>query len=96
MRSTTIRQALQYVADHPELETDEMLVLPVHELVCRTLFEIANSPMTGKRGAASKANVARTLIFDRMVGKRASGSHPATRSRTAVEFVDMTGKEVQS
>jgi hypothetical protein len=94
MRSMSIRQALQHVVDHPELETDEMLVLPVHELVCRTLFEIANNPMTGKPRDASKANAARTLIFDRMVGKRAPGSHPATKQRASVEFVDMTGKEV--
>jgi hypothetical protein len=94
MRHTTIRQALQHVADNPQIETDEMLVVPVHELVARTLFEIANNPMTGKRGAAAKANAARTLIFDRLVGKRQPGSHPATREKQAVEFVDMTGKEV--
>lgn len=92
MRHTTIRQALQHVADNPVMDTDEMLVIPVHELVCRTLFEIANSPMTGKRGAGSRANAARTLIFDRMVGRRQPGSHPATRTRAVVQFADLTGE----
>lgn len=95
MRHTSIKQALQHVADNPTMVTDEVLVVPVHELVCRTLFDIANSPMSGKRGAATKANVARTLIFDRMVGRRANGSHPATRTAAQLKFVNMTGKEVE-
>lgn len=92
MRNTTIRQALQHVADNPEMTTDEMVVLPVHELVCRTLFDIANSPMSNQRGAQSKANVARQLIFNRLVGKRIAGSHPATRTQTRVVFADLTGE----
>jgi len=96
MRHTTIRQALQNVADNPTMMTDEVLVVPAHELVCRTLFDIANSPMTGKRGAMSKANVARRMIFDRMAGKRRAGSHPATRRSVQVAFADMTGGEIGS
>jgi len=92
MKQVSIRQALQYVADNPEMGTDEVLVLPVHELVCRTLFDIANSPMSGKRGAQSRANVARTMIFDRMVGRRHSGSHPAVKKNTYVTFADLTGE----
>lgn len=92
MRHTSIKQALEYVADNPQVKTDEMIVLPVHELVARTLFEIANSPMTGKRGAANRANAARTLIFDRMVGKRQPGSHPATRAKKQVQFKNLTGE----
>jgi hypothetical protein len=92
MRNTTIRQALQYVADNPIPATDEIIALPVHELVCRTLFEIANSPMTGRRGAQSRANAARTLIFDRLVGKRQPGSHPATRRSAQISFADLTGE----
>lgn len=92
MRNVSIRQALQYVADHPEPETDEVLILPVHELVARTLFDIANTPMSGKRGAASKANWAREMIFERMVGKRAPGSHPAVRRKAQVQFVDLLGE----
>lgn len=92
MRHTTVRQALQYVADNPELVTDEVLVIHVHELIARTLFEIANTPMSGKRNANSRANVARSMIFNRLVGKRASGSHPATRKQTSVEFASLTGE----
>lgn len=93
MRTVSIRQALQYVADNPEPVTDEVLVLPAHELVCRTLYEIANSPMSGKRGAHVRANAARSMIFDRLVGTRRMGSHPATRkSSNQVTFKDLTGE----
>lgn len=95
MRHTTIRQALQHVADNPVVTTDEIVALPVHELICRTLFEIANNPMTGKRGAQSRANAARSMIFNRMVGKRAAGSHPATRKETRITFVSLTGEVEQ-
>lgn len=92
MRNVSIREALQYVADHPQMTTDEMVNVPVHELVSRTLFDIANNPMNGKRGAQAKANVARTLIFNRLVGKRLPGAHPATRKQTQVRFADLTGE----
>jgi hypothetical protein len=92
MRHTSIRQALQHVADHPELNTDELLVLHAHELVARTLFDIANTPMSGKRNASARANIAREMIFERLVGRRAPGSHPATRSSSKVQFADLTGE----
>jgi hypothetical protein len=93
MRTTTIRQALQHVVNNPELESDELVALPVHELVSRTLFEIANSAHPSKRGSLAKANVARKMIFDRLVGKRKAGSHPATKKEAAaVEFADLTGE----
>lgn len=92
MRHTTIRAALQRVADNPQANTDDMLALPVHELVCRTLFEIANNPMTNRRGSGARANVARALIFNRLVGKRMSGSHPATRKNTQIAFANLAGE----
>ena len=92
MRHITIRQALQRVAAHPEMDTDEIIALPVHELVCRTLFEIANTPQAGNRISLSRANAARTLLFDRMVGQRRPGSHPATRKEVPVTFVSLTGE----
>lgn len=85
----TIQQALQNVADHPELDTDELISLPVHELVCRTLFEIANNV---RPHTQSKANTARQIIFNRLVGRRAPGAHPATRQKNAISFVDLTGE----
>lgn len=94
-RAVTIRQALQHVADNPTLNTDMLLDVPAHELVCRTLFEIANGGRVGDADSLSKANSARSLIFDRLVGKRRSGSHPATRKTQQLQFVDLTG-EVES
>lgn len=93
---TSIKQALEYVSRNPVLETDEIIALPAHELVARTLFEIANTAHPTKRGSLAKANHARKLIFDRMVGKRKSGSHPATKKREGLEFSDLTGGEIGS
>lgn len=93
---TSIRQALDYVARNPVLETDEIIGLPAHELVARTLFEIANNAHPSQRGSLARANLARKLIFDRMVGRRKSGSHPATKKRESVEFRDLTSGEVES
>lgn len=95
MKSTPIKQALQYVADNPMPEDDNWLLKPTHELVCRTLFDIANHPDPTERGALTRANTARKMIFDRLVGKRRPGSHPATRNVEAVEFVDLTKGEIE-
>jgi hypothetical protein len=88
----TIRQALQHVADNPVLDTDELINVPACELVCRTLFEIANSPTKDHRGSMSRANAARTMIFDRLVGRRRAGSHPATRQTVEITFADLAGE----
>lgn len=95
-RVVTIRQAMQMVADRPEITTDDLISLPAHELVVRTLFEIANNANSTERGAASKANTARGMIFNRMVGRRRSGSHPATKKTLDIEFADLTGGEIGS
>ena len=90
MAHVTIREALQAVADNPVMLTDEVIQVPVHELVCRTLFDIANRPDAQVRGSLTRANKARKMILDRMVGRRRAGSHPATRAEVQVEFVDLT------
>jgi hypothetical protein len=94
MKTVSIQQALQQVADHPVMTDDNLLEKKVHELVCRSLFEIANEPQVKVRGSLTKANVARDMIFTRLVGRRRAGSHPATRVKVEVDFVDLTGKEV--
>lgn len=94
MKTVTVRQAMQYVADHPEMSDDEIIQHPVHELVCRTLFDIANKPDAGERGSLTRANKARKLILDRLVGKRRPGSHPATKVEVSIDFVDLTGGEL--
>lgn len=95
MRVITIRTALQAVADRPVLDTDELVQVPVHELVCRNLFEIANKPDANTRGSMARANKARKMILDRLVGKRRAGSHPATRNEVRIDFVDLTGGELE-
>jgi hypothetical protein len=89
-RNVTIQQALQNVADHPVLQTDELVNVHVHELVTRALYEIANRPDATVRGSMARANKARRMILDRLVGKRRAGSHPATRVDVPIEFEDLT------
>jgi hypothetical protein len=95
MRVVTIQQALQHVANNPVMQTDVVLDVRVHELVARTLFEIANKPHLNERGSMTRANVARNMIFNRLVGRRRTGSHPARASTQSLTFVDLTGREVQ-
>lgn len=90
----TIRQALQNVADFPQMVDDDMLQKPVYELVARSLFDIANRPDVSVRGSMGRANKARKLILERMVGRRRAGSHPATREVVQVDFIDLTGGEL--
>jgi hypothetical protein len=92
MKAVTIREALQAVADNPRMIDDELIQVPVHELVCRNLFEIANRPDAAQRGSMTRANKARKMILDRLVGKRRAGSHPATRTVVEIDFVDLTGE----
>jgi hypothetical protein len=91
-KQVTIRQALQNVADNPVIQTDDIIALPVHELVCRTLFEIANGVKTTEPRSLTRANAARTMIFERMVGRRRAGSHPATKKQTSLQFRNLTGE----
>jgi hypothetical protein len=91
MRIITVRQALQQVADHPVMDTDDLLNVKVHELVARSLFEIANGANMNKRGSMNRANVARQMILMRMIGRRRAGSHPATNTKVRLEFTDLTG-----
>lgn len=89
-KHVTIKQALQNVADNPHLDTDELIQVPVHELIARALFEIANRPDASVRGSMARANKARKMILDRLVGKRRAGSHPATRNDVPIELMDLT------
>lgn len=91
MANVTIQQALQNVVDHPDFGTDDLLALPAHELICRTLFDIANNAALADKKSMAAANTARTLIFQRLVGKRRAGSHPATRTRQQLVFKDLQG-----
>lgn len=90
MAEVSVRAALQQVADHPVMDTDVLLDVKVHELVCRTLFEVANTPDSTVRGGLSRANRARRMLMDRLVGKRRPGTAPAARSEEQIEFMDLT------
>lgn len=94
MKNVTIRQALQHVADYPNPVDDEVLQAPVYELVARALFDISNRPDQSVRGSMTRANKARKMILDRMVGKRRAGSTPATREVVQIDFIDLTGGEL--
>ena len=95
MGKVSIPQALQYVADNPVPNTDVTLDLPAHELVARTLFEIANNPDERVRGSIARATKAQKIIFNRLVGTRRPGSHPAHRDKTGVEFRDLTAGVIE-
>ena len=90
MAEVTVRQALQHVADNPVLETDVLIDVRVHELIARTLFEVANTPDASVRGGLSRANKARRMLMDRLVGKRRPGTTPAAKTEDELEFVDLT------
>jgi hypothetical protein len=96
MKHVSIRQAMQYVADNPETPDDNLIALPVHELVARTLFEIANSPTQQNKRSMKDANIARDIILKRLVGRRRAGSHPATKQKTVIEFEDLTGGAIEA
>lgn len=95
MKHVTVKQALKHVAENPRQISDEQIQAPVWELICRNLYQISNSPDANVRGSMSKANAARKLIMDRLGGKRRAGTHPATKDAIPVEFVDLTGKQVE-
>jgi hypothetical protein len=94
VKSVSIRQALQQVADYPEPVDDDWLNKPVYELVARSLFDIANRPDAAVRGSMTRANRARKLILDRMGGRRRPGSKPTNKVTTEIEFIDLTGGEI--
>lgn len=96
MANVTIPQALQYVADHPVPATDAPIEMPVWELVSRALFQIANSPDAKVAGSMTRATAAQKIIFNRLVGLRRPGSHPAARKAEGIDFVDLTAGAVEA
>jgi hypothetical protein len=93
MAHVTIQQSLQHVADNPTLPTDDLISVPAHLLISHTLFEIANGAQLDDNKSLARANTARTMIFQRLVGKRRAGSHPATRKQQSLTFKDLAGEE---
>lgn len=96
MKSVTIRQSLQHVADYPNPIDDNVLQHPVHELISRSLFDIANRPDASVRGSLTRANRARKMILDRMGGRRRAGTAPPVKQESSLTFVDLTGGELDA
>lgn len=90
MASVSIRDALQRVADTASDEPDVVLDVRVHELVCRTLFQLANSADQRAKGSMARATRAQRIILNRMAGTRKPGTHPAARAQAGIEFIDLT------
>ena len=93
MAHVTVQAALQNVADNPEPRLDP-IDTPVHELVARALYEIANQPDSKVRGSLARANKARRMILERLVGKRRAGTKPAQKTEDKIEMVDLTGRQL--
>lgn len=93
MAHVTVQQALQNVADNPEPKLDP-IDTPVHELIARALFEIANQPDSKVRGSLARANKARRMILERMVGKRRAGTKPVQKTQESIELIDLTGRQL--
>ena len=90
MAKVTVREALMNVVKNPEPRTDILIDVPASELVARTLFEIANNPDTRVRGSLARSHRAQNIIMNRTTGSRKAGTHPATRRRGGIEFLDLT------
>lgn len=93
-RHKTVKEALAYVAKHPDMTTDP-IDTPVWELVARILFDIANNPNPRIRGSLTRATKAQKIIADRLVGTRRAGTHPAQVREQQLMFVDLTQRQVQ-
>lgn len=88
-RHKSVRDSLQYVAEHAE-PTGDPIDTPCWELIGRTLFDIANNPNAKVRGAMSRATKAQRMISERLVGTRRPGTHPAQGGPQKLSFVDLT------
>ena len=86
---TTVRQALQRVADGKVSEEDPIDV-KVSELICVALFSTANSPDARVKGSMRNATRAQRIILDRLVGRRRAGTSPVAARNNSLTFVDLT------
>jgi hypothetical protein len=87
----TVREALQYVADYPQPVDDEIITMHTGELIARTLFDIANKPDANVKGSLPRANKARKMIMDRLVGRRRAGTAPHQKTVVQLHMQDLTG-----
>ncbi len=90
VRHKTVKGALEWVAKHP-MPPPAPIEAPIWELVARQLFQSANQ-VGGTRQEMKATNAASKIIFDRMVGKRKAGTHPAMVTKQKIDIVDFTQK----
>ncbi|WZB39494.1 hypothetical protein SEA_ALOEVERA_56 [Microbacterium phage AloeVera] len=92
-RHKTVRQALQAVEHSPGWPNDSFesrMNMPVHEMVARNLFDIANNGDPSNQASMTRALRAARIILDRLTGTRRMGTHPAVRNQKQVKIIDMT------
>lgn len=92
--SKSVRESLQFVADHPVMTTDPVDT-PAWELIARTLFEVANTPDAKVRGSLARATKAQKIIANRLVGLRRPGTHPAMARDNSISFLDLTAGAIE-
>ena len=93
----TVRQALHAVENSPDWPDDSVrarMDMPVHEMIARNLFDIANHPDPKNGASMARALRAQKIILDRLTGTRRTGTHPAVRNQKQVQMVDLTRVEV--
>ena len=70
----SVKDALEYVATHPEWSGGSPLESPLWEHVARALFDMANNPDTRVVGSVAKSVKAQKIILDRTTGTRRAGT----------------------
>jgi hypothetical protein len=89
IKHRSVKEALEYVARHPEPELPP-IEMPVWELISRQLFETAHQ-VGGSAVQMKRTNTAQKIIFDRLAGKRKPGTHPAqSKPKRELKMVDLT------
>ena len=91
VKHKSVRNALLYVAAHPDWSGGRPVDSPIWEHVARALFDLANNPDTRVVGSVAKSVKAQKIILDRTTGTRRAGTHPAQRSKVQVQYKDLTG-----
>lgn len=86
----SVRLALQRLSQNLEPSSPDVGEVPMWEHICRELYVIANSSDGRITGSTARANRARKIIFDKLVGRRRAGSLPATRVNESLEMGDLT------
>ena len=94
MQKRTVREALQHVADYPVPLEGDVLTQHTGELICRTLYDIANKPDANVRGSMARANKSRRLIMNYLTGRRRSGTAPHEKKVASLRMQDLTGGEI--